>query len=93
MGSANLVEESEATAHCVHITGIENRGRTISILVRGSNKLMLDEAERSLHDALCVIRCLVKKRYVNNWLLSCQSHFYEIKLYIMKSTFMLCIIV
>jgi len=22
----------------------------------------LEEAERSLHDALCVIRCLVKKR-------------------------------
>nr|AAP06342.1 similar to GenBank Accession Number AF271209 putative chaperonin containing t-complex polypeptide 1 CCT delta subunit in Aedes triseriatus [Schistosoma japonicum] len=62
MGSASLVEESEATAHCVHITGIENRGRTMSILVRGSNKLMLDEAERSLHDALCVIRCLVKRR-------------------------------
>lgn len=62
MGSANLVEESEATAHCVHITGIQDKGRTVSILIRGSNKLMLDEAERSLHDALCVIRCLVKKR-------------------------------
>ncbi|KAF6779350.1 hypothetical protein AHF37_01306 [Paragonimus kellicotti] len=61
LGSANLVEESEATARCVRITGIQNKGHTVSILVRGSNKLMLDEAERSLHDALCVIRCLVKK--------------------------------
>ncbi|TGZ70638.1 hypothetical protein CRM22_003092 [Opisthorchis felineus] len=61
LGSANLVEESEATARCVRITGIQNKGRTVSILVRGSNKLMLDEAERSLHDALCVIRCLVKR--------------------------------
>jgi len=26
--------------------------------------LVLDEADRSLHDALCVIRCLVKKRYL-----------------------------
>lgn len=25
--------------------------------------MILDEAERSLHDALCVIRCLVKKKY------------------------------
>lgn len=25
---------------------------------------MLAEAERSLHDALCVVRCLVKKRYL-----------------------------
>lgn len=30
---------------------------------QGSNKLML-EADRSLHDALCVIRCLVKKRFL-----------------------------
>jgi len=46
------------------VTGIQNPGNTISILVRGSNKLILEEAERSIHDALCVIRCLVKKRSV-----------------------------
>lgn len=34
----------------------------MTILVRGSNKLVLEEAERSLHDALCVIRCLVKQK-------------------------------
>lgn len=26
------------------------------VLLRGSNKLMLEEADRSLHDALCVLR-------------------------------------
>lgn len=36
--------------------------RTVSLVVRGANSLVLDEAERSLHDAHCVIRCLVKKR-------------------------------
>ena len=36
----------------------------MSVIVRGSNKLVLEEAARSLHDALCVIRCLVKKRSV-----------------------------
>ena len=36
----------------------------MSVLVRGSNKLVLHEADRSLHDALCVIRCLVKKRAI-----------------------------
>ncbi|KAK4545669.1 T-complex protein 1 subunit delta [Oleoguttula mirabilis] len=36
--------------------------RTVSIVARGANTLILDEAERSLHDAMCVIRCLVKKR-------------------------------
>ncbi|GBE77381.1 T-complex protein 1 subunit delta [Sparassis crispa] len=28
----------------------------------GSNDVVVDEVERSLHDALCVMRCLVKKR-------------------------------
>ena len=44
------------------ITGAATPGKTVSILVRGSNKLVLEEAERSLHDALCVVRCLVKNR-------------------------------
>lgn len=34
--------------------------------MRGSNKLVLEEADRSIHDALCVVRCLVKNRYVDN---------------------------
>lgn len=41
---------------------MQNPGHAVSILIRGSNKLVLEEADRSLHDALCVIRCLVKKR-------------------------------
>ena len=43
---------------------MKNTGKAISILLRGSSKLVLEELERSLHDALCVIRCLVKKRAV-----------------------------
>lgn len=46
----------------VKITGIENQGRTATVLLRGSNKLALAEADRSLHDALCVVRCLVQVR-------------------------------
>lgn len=48
----------------VQITGCSSPGKTMSIVVRGSNKLVIEEAERSIHDALCVIRCLVKKRWV-----------------------------
>ena len=59
---AELAEEFKIGAgRFVRITGIQNPGRTVSILVRGSNKLILAEAERSLHDALCVIRCLVRQ--------------------------------
>jgi len=34
----------------------------MTVLIRGSNHLLIDEADRSLHDAMCVIRSLVKKR-------------------------------
>ena len=39
-------------------------GQTVTVLMRGSNRMVLDEADRSLHDALCVVRSLVKKRYM-----------------------------
>lgn len=61
--TADLVEEVQAgNARFVKMTGIHNPGRTVTVLVRGSNKLVLEEADRSLHDALCVVRCLVKQR-------------------------------
>ncbi|XP_031959619.1 T-complex protein 1 subunit delta [Corvus cornix cornix] len=64
LGSAELAEEVNlnGSGKLVKITGCTNPGKTVSIVVRGSNKLVLEEAERSIHDALCVIRCLVKKR-------------------------------
>ena len=46
----------------VKVTGLAESGRTATMLLRGSNALVLEEAERSLHDALCVVRCLVHKR-------------------------------
>lgn len=38
--------------------------RAVTIFVRGSNKMIIDEAKRSLHDALCVVRNLVKDNRV-----------------------------
>jgi len=65
LGSAALVEEVDAgEGKVIKITGAEKKGKTVSIIVRGSSKLVLAETERSIHDALCVIRCLVKKRAV-----------------------------
>lgn len=63
LGSAEMVEETDTGGgKIVKITGIANQGKTTTVLIRGSNKLVLEEADRSIHDALCVIRCLVKKR-------------------------------
>ncbi|KAK3045789.1 T-complex protein 1 subunit delta, partial [Coniosporium uncinatum] len=63
LASADLVEEVQADgARVVKVTGVKAVVQTVSIVCRGANPLILDEAERSLHDAQCVIRCLVKKK-------------------------------
>ncbi|KAF3919656.1 hypothetical protein ABW20_dc0105228 [Dactylellina cionopaga] len=63
LGYAESVEEIEsAGAKVVKILGVKGAGQTVSVLCHGANALILDEAARSLHDALCVIRCLVKKK-------------------------------
>ncbi len=67
LGQAGLVQEvtiAGSTSKVVKFTDIINMGRTITILMRGSNRLVIDEADRSVHDALCVVRSLVKKRYL-----------------------------
>ena len=66
LGTAELVEEVSAGSdtRMVKVTGCPAQSKTVSILVRGSNQLVLEEAERSLHDALCVVRALVKKRHL-----------------------------
>lgn len=67
LGSAELIDEVQASgSRIVKVTGISPKAsataKTVSIICRGANTLILDEAERSLHDAICVIRCLVKKK-------------------------------
>mmetsp|Transcript_19075 Transcript_19075/g.44429 ORF Transcript_19075/g.44429 Transcript_19075/m.44429 type:complete len:489 (+) Transcript_19075:327-1793(+) len=46
----------------VKFTGVKNPGKTMTVLLRGSNELVLAEASRSLHDAQCVVRSLVKQK-------------------------------
>ena len=65
LGTAGLIEETSAGGSeqkIIRVTQCPVQNKRISILVRGSNQLVLEEAERSLHDALCVVRALVKQR-------------------------------
>merc|ERR1719394_1566291 len=63
--SVDLIEEQQVgVCKYIKFIGAATQGRTVSLILRGSNKLMLEEADRSLHDALCVIKCLVKKKYL-----------------------------
>merc|ERR1712087_895200 len=48
----------------VRFTQLQGLGGCVSVLVRASNQLLLDETERSIHDALCVVRSPVKKKYL-----------------------------
>ncbi|KAJ8604316.1 hypothetical protein CTAYLR_002566 [Chrysophaeum taylorii] len=65
LGEAKLVHEVSmpgSNQKVVKVEGVPCEHASTTILVRGSNKLVLEEADRSLHDALCVVRALVKKR-------------------------------
>merc|ERR1719454_826486 len=65
LGKADLVaEETTGQGKVVRVSGVPGSGKTVTLLCKASNKLMLDESERSLHDALCVLRCLGKKRFL-----------------------------
>ena len=64
LGTAAKCEEVTLSegSKIVEITGVPNEAKTVSILCRGSNQLVLDETERSLHDALCVVRSIIKRK-------------------------------
>jgi T-complex protein 1 delta subunit len=68
LAKVDLVEEVDVGPEkMIKMTGVTRNARTrptVSILVRGSNQLVLDEAERSLHDAICVIRSIVHKGFL-----------------------------
>jgi len=66
LGKSKLCEEVTLSegSKIIKISGVPNVGATVSILVRGSNHLLLDEAERSLRDALCVVRSIVKRKAI-----------------------------
>ncbi len=60
LGSARLVEERKVgDDKWVFIEGCEGP-KTVTILVRSGTEKIGDEAERSLHDALCVVRDVVE---------------------------------
>jgi len=66
LAKADLVADEnlgQELGSIVRFTGLQTtQGGCVSVLVRASNQLLLDETERSIHDALCVVRSLVKKK-------------------------------
>ena len=60
LGKARLVEERKvADDKMTFVEGSKNP-KAVTILVRGGSERLVDEAERSLHDAVCVVRDVVR---------------------------------
>ena len=61
LGYASLVEERKiGEDKMTFVEGCKNP-RAVTILIRGGTERIVDEAERSLHDALCVVRDIVEE--------------------------------
>jgi len=61
LGYAKLVEERKiADDKMTFVEGCKNP-KAVTILIRGGTERIVDEAERSVHDALCVVRDVVQE--------------------------------
>ncbi|MDH5794827.1 MAG: thermosome subunit beta [Candidatus Bathyarchaeota archaeon] len=61
LGYAELVEERKiGDDKMTFIEGCKNP-KSVAILIRGGTERIVDEAERSIHDALCVVRDVVQE--------------------------------
>lgn len=62
LGYAGMVREVEFGTASDRMLVIEGcpKSRAVTVFVRGGNKMVVDEAVRSLHDAMCVTRNLIK---------------------------------
>jgi T-complex protein 1 subunit alpha len=47
----------------IYISGVKAL-KAVSIMIRGPNDYMIDEVERSVHDALCVVRRVLESNKV-----------------------------
>ncbi|KAJ3178563.1 T-complex protein 1 subunit epsilon [Gaertneriomyces sp. JEL0708] len=62
LGTAGVVREVSFGTTKDRMLVIEEcaNTRAVTLFVRGGNKMIIDEAKRSLHDAICVVRNLVR---------------------------------
>ena len=61
LGYANLVEERKVGEDKMTFVEGCKHPRAVTILIRGATERIIAEAERSIHDALCVVRDVVEE--------------------------------
>ena len=66
LGSAGRVYEESFGTTKDRMIVIEDcpNSKAVTVFVRGGNKMIIDEAKRSLHDAICVVRNLVRSNRI-----------------------------
>jgi T-complex protein 1 subunit epsilon len=62
LGSAGIVREVSFGTTKDRMLVIEecSNTRAVTLFIRGGNKMIIDEAKRSLHDAICVVRNMIR---------------------------------
>jgi len=58
-GSVRQISFGTSKENMLVIEGCKN-SKTVTVLIRGGNQMIVDEAKRSLHDAMCVVRNLIR---------------------------------
>jgi len=66
LGTAGRVYEESFGTTKDRMIVIEDcpNSRAVTVFVRGGNRMIIDEAKRSLHDAICVVRNLVRSNKI-----------------------------
>merc|ERR1712216_46088 len=66
LGTAGHVHEESFGTTKDRMIVIEDcpNSKAVTVFVRGGNKMIVDEAKRSLHDAICVVRNLVRSNRI-----------------------------
>jgi chaperonin GroEL (HSP60 family) len=62
-GAVREVSFGNTKDRMLYIEKCEN-SKAVTIFVRGGNKMMIDETKRSLHDAICVARNLIRNNKI-----------------------------
>ncbi|AET38657.1 chaperonin-containing T-complex subunit CCT5 Ecym_3154 [Eremothecium cymbalariae DBVPG len=62
LGTCGIIRELEFGTTRDRMLVIEecSNSKTVTCFIRGSNKMIVDEAKRALHDSLCVVRNLIR---------------------------------
>jgi len=64
IGKAERAEEKAISDdNMIFVTGCDNP-KAVSIIIRGGTEMIVDEADRAIHDALCVVRQVIHDKKV-----------------------------